>query len=1232
MLESPTGTGKTLCLLAASLAWREHHLNQLEQAQLALAEQTDLFIEGELTVESLAKAGIEKPRAPVIIYASRTHSQLSQVVSELHRTAYADNLNVCVLGSRAQMCIHPIVSQVKGGMGAVNRACATHVQRSTCSYHTNAELYITNVPRTKDIEDLIMWGRRNSTCPYYVAKDQQAIADIVFMPYNYIIDPLIRRSLTVDLRDSIIIIDEAHNLESVASDSASFDLSSLELKQCLSQIQQCIDLVGSPQLPAIPAGGIAASNTTGSESSAPYADSSAQAVPSHITMDADDDWIVGSADAQVLKTVIEALLKEIAATQFPASLDVKVSDGKWLFDFFAKVGITLETAPGYLRTVERVTAILTDPNSDLVQPQGMAHVPPSMNNSSFAAVNALSSFGEALRKMFMTGVPIAESSQHFKAVLQRDSSGSNGGDKRARSAFVSEKSYKLSFWCFYPGLAMQSLVANSGLRSLIVTSGTLSPLDSFAYELGVPFPIRLENPHVIPASQIWVGVFSSAVDGEKLNSRHDQRSGQYTRSLGFTLSNIARITPGGMLVFFPSYNMMETCLAEWQHTSPTIWEQICRYKQPVVEPKESNKLKQAMLDYYHKVDQPPAGTLNGAAFFAVCRGKVSEGLDFSNNYGRSVVITGLPFAMTLDQKVKLKKEYLDNQAMQRTAAIRAQAKNNPGALPPKPLTGSEWYSQSAWRAVNQAIGRVIRHRNDYGAIILADERFLSAQTQPLSRWLRPYVRPVNDIGVGFQEMTKFFQINAEKLPVQPKNSPSTSATSSANQVIAQANSRRTSVFSALDSAPKHSAHTSATTSATTLTAPSPAPKPASDKKESGDRVKNILILAKAQLDATTYQLFQSKLRSYKANKSIPRHELYSALADMLKNYPEVLAALADTLGRTRATPTRSSATTPSAAHSPGPTLQELFPINLLPHVLQPADRSLTTSPTKPLSPASSPQQITPIPSPALPVVPPVPDEPPSIEIINTVPSKKRANDHGIDQEVAPPPKRPFVTSPWMRPAQPMPSDSILDTSLSQGSAEPSKHREEPTEPASVESISSTSSSLQFVGVSAAPPAPVREEPLPQLRRGGSSTADPKPSSWIQGLTRGGSGGIASNLSVDIPALPPISPSATPGTTPKKPYVDLITGNMVSSARMPTIWAANAAPSADESVLISDSLPLSSPQVECPICAKTTSDFRTAPCGHSCCFECWQGWLTQKMECPFCRGRVRPKKLQKPSKK
>jgi hypothetical protein len=44
--------------------------------------------------------------------------------------------------------------------------------------------------------------------------------------------------------------------------------------------------------------------------------------------------------------------------------------------------------------------------------------------------------------------------------------------------------------------------ASTQVRSILLTSGTLSPLASFAAELGLPFPVQLENPHVIHPSQV----------------------------------------------------------------------------------------------------------------------------------------------------------------------------------------------------------------------------------------------------------------------------------------------------------------------------------------------------------------------------------------------------------------------------------------------------------------------------------------------------------------------------------------------------------------------------------------------------------------------------------------------------------------------------------------------------------------------------------------------------------
>jgi regulator of telomere elongation helicase 1 len=63
-----------------------------------------------------------------------------------------------------------------------------------------------------------------------------------------------------------------------------------------------------------------------------------------------------------------------------------------------------------------------------------------------------------------------------------------------------------------------------------------------------------------------------------------------------------------------------------------------------------------MQDFYKKLE---SSTSNGAIFFAVCRGKVSEGLDFSDAKGRAVIVTGIPYPALKDPKVELKQSILD---------------------------------------------------------------------------------------------------------------------------------------------------------------------------------------------------------------------------------------------------------------------------------------------------------------------------------------------------------------------------------------------------------------------------------------------------------------------------------------------------------------------------------------------------------------------------------------------
>jgi len=49
-------------------------------------------------------------------------------------------------------------------------------------------------------------------CPYYAVKARAHAADIIFMPYNYLIDEKIRENYEIQWENSILIFDEAHNV------------------------------------------------------------------------------------------------------------------------------------------------------------------------------------------------------------------------------------------------------------------------------------------------------------------------------------------------------------------------------------------------------------------------------------------------------------------------------------------------------------------------------------------------------------------------------------------------------------------------------------------------------------------------------------------------------------------------------------------------------------------------------------------------------------------------------------------------------------------------------------------------------------------------------------------------------------------------------------------------------------------------------------------------------------
>lgn len=64
-----------------------------------------------------AAAPLLAPRKPQVIFCSRTHSQLSQFVGEVHRTRFAESLKLVAVASRRALCINEQVGWTAYGVG-----------------------------------------------------------------------------------------------------------------------------------------------------------------------------------------------------------------------------------------------------------------------------------------------------------------------------------------------------------------------------------------------------------------------------------------------------------------------------------------------------------------------------------------------------------------------------------------------------------------------------------------------------------------------------------------------------------------------------------------------------------------------------------------------------------------------------------------------------------------------------------------------------------------------------------------------------------------------------------------------------------------------------------------------------------------------------------------------------------------------------------------------------------
>ncbi|RAH48401.1 DNA helicase [Aspergillus brunneoviolaceus CBS 621.78] len=325
---------------------------------------------------------------------------------------------------------------------------------------------------------------------------------------------------------------------------------------------------------------------------------------------------------------------------------------------------------------------------------------------------------------------------------------------------------QLKYMLLDPTNQFRDLVEDA--RAVILAGGTMSPMADYMNHLFSYVPSeRIDTfsyGHVIPSENLTVHTLGRGVQGMNLEFTYESRNVEaMILDLGRTIASICNAIPDGVVAFFPSYDYLGQVLNVWKkpiegERGQSVYELIYRTKPVLSESREMAESTEELLQKYAEL----IDSSSGALLLSVVGGKLSEGINFSDRLGRGVVIIGLPFPNIQSAVWQAKIEYVEQKAFDQAVGSAASRRSTAKAA------GREYYENACMRAVNQCIGRAIRHRNDYAAIVLMDKRYDRTNIRgKLPAWIKQSMATASvnqPAGRTIQSLSDFFRDDKQCVP------------------------------------------------------------------------------------------------------------------------------------------------------------------------------------------------------------------------------------------------------------------------------------------------------------------------------------------------------------------------------------------------------------------------------------------------------------------------------------
>ncbi|NWR35251.1 DDX11 helicase, partial [Tachuris rubrigastra] len=709
--------------------------------QLDHNEEELILAEYESDEEKKAVSGLEdddddleEEHVTKIYYCSRTHSQLSQFVREVQKSPFGKDTRLVSLGSRQNLCVNEEVRRL-GALQLINDRCMEmqknkhekksdeenegkkrRVSRTVCPFYSYEQMQFLRdevLVEVKDIEQLVSLGRETKACPYYGSRYAIPAAQLVVLPYQMLLHEPTRSAAGIKLKDQVVIIDEAHNLIDTITCIHSAEVSGSQLCCAHSQLSQYMERYRKR---------LKAKNLMYIKQILYLLERFVAVLGGNVNQNPGCQTV--SQTGTVLKSINDFLFQSqidnINLFKVQRYCEKSLISRK-LFGFMERYGgsaIAVKNNKENQKLAGLQNFLLT-----LQQGSDKEGDPPvEAENDQLRAASPLMQI-----EGFLSALTSAN--QDGRVILNQQGT-------------VGQSSLK--FLLLNPGVHFAKVVEEC--RAVIIAGGTMQPVADFREQLlscaGVDPARVLEFScgHVIPPENILPIILCNGPSNQQLEFTYQTRDlPQMMDETGRILCNLCNVIPGGVVCFFPSYEYEKQVYAHWEKTG--LLTRLANKKKIFQEPKKANQVEQVLVEYAKCIKRcsQAGGQMTGALLLSVVGGKMSEGINFSDDLGRCVIMVGMPYPNIKSPELREKMAWLDK-TMPRAA----------GQAPSRVLI-----ENLCMKAVNQSIGRAIRHQKDFASILLLDHRYARPATfNKLPQWIRERTQVKPAFGSAFAELRK----------------------------------------------------------------------------------------------------------------------------------------------------------------------------------------------------------------------------------------------------------------------------------------------------------------------------------------------------------------------------------------------------------------------------------------------------------------------------------------------